>query len=42
MDTAAFAICRENRIPIIVFSIQEPGAVKAALTGKGKYTLVTP
>ena len=42
MDTAAFAICRENRIPIIVFSIQQPGAIKAALTGKGRYTLVTP
>ena len=42
MDTAAFAICRENRIPIIVFSIQEPGAIKAALLGKGKYTLVSP
>ena len=42
MDTAAFAICRENRIPIIVFSIQQSGAIKAALTGKGKFTLVTP
>ena len=42
MDTAAFAICRENRIPIIVFSLHEPGAIKAALQGKGKYTLVSP
>lgn len=42
MDTAAFAICRENRIPIIVFSIQEPGAIRAALLGKGRFTLVAP
>ncbi len=42
MDTAAFAICRENRIPIIVFSVQEPGAIRDALLGKGKFTLVSP
>ena len=42
MDTAAFAICRENRIPIIVFSLHEPGAIKSALQGKGKFTLVSP
>jgi uridylate kinase len=42
MDTAAFALCRENRIPIIVFSLAEPGAIEAALTGRGKSTLVTP
>src|SRR5690606_32515850 len=27
MDTAAFALARENRIPIIVFSIAEAGAI---------------
>jgi uridylate kinase len=42
MDTAAFALARENRIPIIVFSIKEPGAICAALEGKGKSTLVLP
>ncbi len=42
MDTAAFAIARENRIPILVFSIKEPGAICAALEGKGKATLVVP
>ena len=42
MDTAAFALARENRIPIMVFSIKEPGAICAALDGKGKATLVTP
>jgi uridylate kinase len=42
MDTAAFALARENRIPIIVFSIAEPGAITAALSGRGKSTLVVP
>ncbi|QXX73646.1 UMP kinase [Methylovirgula sp. HY1] len=42
MDTAAFAIARENRIPILVFSIKEPGAICAALDGLGKATLVLP
>ncbi len=42
MDTAAFALARENRIPIIVFSIQEPGAISGALQGQGRFTLVAP
>jgi uridylate kinase len=42
MDTAAFALARENRIPIIVFSIQEPGAITAALEGRGRSTIVVP
>lgn len=42
MDTAAFALARETKIPIVVFSIKEPGAICAALEGKGKFTLVTP
>ena len=42
MDTAAFALCRENRIPIVVFSIHHEGAITAALCGNGKSTLVTP
>ncbi|GAC1336191.1 MAG: UMP kinase [Beijerinckiaceae bacterium] len=42
MDTAAFALARENRIPIIVFSILEEGAIRAALEGKGRFTYVHP
>jgi uridylate kinase len=42
MDTAAFALARENRIPIVVFSILEPGAIPAALLGKGRATYVMP
>ncbi len=42
MDTSAFALARENRIPIIVFSIREPGAITAALEGRGRSTIVEP
>jgi uridylate kinase len=42
MDTAAFALARENRIPIIVFSIAEAGAIKGALEGRLMSTLVVP
>lgn len=42
MDTAAFALARENKIPIIVFSIAVEGAIRAALEGSGVFTLVTP
>jgi uridylate kinase len=42
MDTAAFALARENRIPIIVFSIGEPGAIRGALEGRNRATIVTP
>ena len=40
MDGTAFALARENRIPIIVFSIREPGGIAAVLSGKGRATIV--
>ena len=40
MDATAFALARENRMPIIVFSIREPGAIAAVMSGKGRSTLV--
>jgi uridylate kinase len=40
MDATAFALARENHMPIIVFSILEPGAIKAVLSGCGRATLV--
>jgi uridylate kinase len=42
MDTAAFALCRDNGIPIVVFSVNEPGAIPEALTGRGRATYVMP
>jgi uridylate kinase len=40
MDATAFALARENRIPIIVFSIRAKGAIEAVLRGKGRSTTV--
>ena len=40
LDATAFALARDNRMPIIVFSIYEPGAVAAVLSGKGRATIV--
>jgi uridylate kinase len=40
MDATAFALARENRMPIIVFSIRNPGAIGAALRGEGRFTRV--
>jgi uridylate kinase len=41
MDTAAFALARENRLPIIVFSLDAPGAVASILAGQGRCTVVS-
>jgi uridylate kinase len=40
MDATAFALARENRMPIIVFSIRDPGAITATLNGQGRATVV--
>ena len=40
MDTTAFALARESSLPIIVFSIAEPGLMGAILRGKGRGTIV--
>ncbi|MFM8701673.1 MAG: UMP kinase [Hyphomicrobiales bacterium] len=42
MDTAAFALARENRMRIIVGSAHGPGAITAILSGISTSTLVTP
>ena len=40
MDSTAFALARENHMPIIVFSIAEKGAIEGVLRGKGRATVV--
>ncbi len=40
MDATAFALARENRMPIIVFSIREAGAIATVLRGEGRFTVV--
>ncbi|MEM8633187.1 MAG: UMP kinase, partial [Pseudomonadota bacterium] len=40
MDASAFALARDNDLPIIVFSLDEPGGFKGILAGQGIYTKV--
>jgi uridylate kinase len=40
MDATAFALARETSLPIIVFSIAEPGSIGAILRGRGRGTVV--
>ncbi|GGC41845.1 uridylate kinase [Novosphingobium marinum] len=40
MDASAVALCRENAIPIVVFSIRERGNLAKVLEGKGTQTIV--
>ena len=40
MDGAAIALARDNRIPIIVFSIKSQGGLASVLLGQGSSTLI--
>ena len=40
MDASAIALARDNNLPIIVFSLDEPGGFKGILSGNGTYTKV--
>ncbi len=42
MDAAAIALARDNRIPLVVFSIREEGMLPRVIRGEGRFTLVTP
>ena len=40
MDTSAISLMRDNRIPILVFSIREPGNLLKVLNGDGVHTTI--
>lgn len=40
MDAAAISLARENRIPILVFSIFENGGFAEVVQGRGRYTII--
>ena len=40
MDASAVALCRDNKIPIVVFSIREKGNLARVLRGEGVQTIV--
>ena len=40
-DAAAFALCRENNLPIVVFDLKQNGNIKRAVKGESIGTLVS-
>lgn len=40
MDGAAIALARDNKLPVIVFSIDEPGSISKVLLGTSRSTLI--
>ena len=40
MDASAVSLSRDNKIPIIVFSIHDQGALGAVLNGAGRATII--
>jgi uridylate kinase len=41
MDMTAFTLCRENKLPIIVFDMNTPGNLSKAVSGENNGTLVS-
>lgn len=41
MDASAISVARENKIPIVVFSIHDAGALARVLNGEGLYTTIS-
>ncbi|HTC17966.1 MAG TPA: UMP kinase [Stellaceae bacterium] len=41
MDAAAISLARENKIPILVFSIHNDGGFAEAVKGRGRFTIIT-
>ena len=40
-DAAAFSLCRENKLPIVIFDLKNKGNIKRAVTGESVGTLVS-
>ena len=41
MDSTAAALCKDNNIPILVFSIEEPDNIYKAVCGESVGTVVS-
>ena len=41
MDASAIALARDNKLPIVVFSLTAPGGLAGVVNGQGKFTTVT-
>ena len=42
MDMTAFALCRDNRLPIMVFNLGRPGNIQRAVRGEAVGTIIGP
>ena len=42
MDASAVALARDNKIPIVVFSLKNFGKMKDVIQGNGRFTIVSP
>ena len=40
MDASAVSLARENKIPILVFSLQNSGALADIVAGNGTFTII--
>ena len=40
MDASAIALARDNKLPIIIFSLSEPNGLLGIIQGKGRFTIV--
>jgi len=40
-DAAAFALCRENKLPIVIFDLKNKGNIRRAVSGESVGTLVS-
>ncbi len=41
MDASAISLARENKVPILVFSIHNPGTFAEVVTGRGTFTIIS-
>ncbi len=41
MDASAIALARDNKVPILVFSLHNPGTFAEVVTGGGTYTVIS-
>ena len=41
MDTTAFSLCLDNKLPIVVFNVEAPGGIESAARGDSIGTIVT-
>jgi uridylate kinase len=42
MDVTAFSLCRENRLPVLVFDLGAPRSIERAVAGEDIGTMVSP